>query len=151
MNLVLSRLFGEHTDPDQWHTGPRNACHCATRTLPHATPNRSTGGHWGVRPGSEAAASSDRGGIEDWFLRACVVCVCRRVPTLQTRTGARRCSGADFCVFAAAVCLQMLCCTIDPTQKLPPAATEVAAKSFACLRAVVVRTVACHRFQTVLV
>ena len=45
-----------------------------------------TGGQWGVRAGSEAATSSVRGVIEDRVLRACVVCVCGRVPTLQTRT-----------------------------------------------------------------
>ena len=55
------------------------------------------------------------------------------------------------CCFSAAMCVQVVTGAFGPAQKLPPAATEVAAKSFACLRAVVVRTVACHRFQTVLV
>ena len=53
-------------------------------------------------------------------MRTCVVCVCRRVPTLQTRMGARRCSGADFCMFAAAMCVQVVTGAFGPAQKLPP-------------------------------
>ena len=51
------------------------------------------------------------------------------------------------CCFSAAVRVQLLCGVPGLAEKLPPVVAEVAAKSFACLRAVVVRTVACHPFQ----
>eukprot|EP01044_Picomonas_judraskeda_P033698 COSAG03_NODE_13624_length_495_cov_0.603535_1_plen_56_part_10 len=54
-------------------------------------------------------------------MRACFVCVCSRVPSLQTRTGTARRSGADFGTFATPVCVQMMCGAFGSAQKLASA------------------------------
>eukprot|EP01043_Picozoa_sp_COSAG02_P043350 COSAG02_NODE_3768_length_6264_cov_5.702676_2_plen_233_part_00 len=56
---------------------------------------------------------------------------------------------ALLCCFSATVCVPMLCGVPGLAEKLPPAVAEAAAKSFACLRAMVVRTVACGCFKRV--
>ena len=69
---------------------------------------------------------------------------------VQTRTGAGRRSGAYFGMFAAAVCVQVMCWVFGPAQKLPPTVAEAGAKSFACLRAVGCAHGRVWVFQTVL-
>ena len=54
------------------------------------------------------------------------------------------------CRFSAAVSLQVMRWLSGPAEKLPSGMAEVAAKSFACLRAVVGFEVACGRFKRVL-
>ena len=71
--------------------------------------------------------------------------VCRR---FQTGAGAHRRSGAHFGMFAAAVCVQVVCWVFDRAEKLPPAVAEVGATSGLCLRALSALAGVCHRVQT---
>jgi hypothetical protein len=83
------------------------------------------------------------------YARAGLACagVYRR---FQTRTGARRHSGADLGVFAATVCVQAMCRVLGPAEKLPAAVFEAATRSFACLRVVGCAYGRVWVFQTVL-
>ena len=81
-------------------------------------------------------------------MRACVFCASWRVPLLQTRTGARRRSGADFDMFAAAVCVQVMRWLSGPVQKLPPPMAEAMTMSGACMRALSAIAGESRRFQT---
>ena len=63
---------------------------------------------------------------------ACVVCAFSRVPSLQTRLAQAGCFGAHFGMFAAAVCVQVMCWVFDRAEKVPPAVAEAGATSGGC-------------------
>ena len=55
--------------------------------------------------------------------------------SVQTGSGAGRWFGARFGLFAAAVCVQVLCWVFDMAQKLPTLMAEAIVTSGACARA----------------
>ena len=65
----------------------------------------------------------------------CIACVFRREVMLQTGTGAGRRSGADFGMFAARVCVQVVCWVFDLAEKLPSTMAVVGVTSGDCVRA----------------
>jgi hypothetical protein len=73
--------------------------------------------------------------------------VCRR---FQTRTGAHRRSGADFGVFAAGACVQVVIGPFAAVQKLPPGTAEAGAKSGTCGLSQFACGGVCRRFKRVL-
>ena len=79
---------------------------------------------------------------------ACVVCASSRAPSLSNASGAGRRSVAYFGMYAAAVCVQVVCCVFDWTEKLPPPVAEAGATSCTCMRALSALAGVCRRFQT---
>ena len=81
---------------------------------------------------------------------ACVAYVCWLVPSLSTTSGASRRTGAYFGMFAAAVCVQVMCWVFGPAEKLPPGIFEATSTSGAGGHEALGFADACGRFKRVL-
>ena len=69
-------------------------------------------------------------------MRTCIVCVCRRVAIFQTRAGTCRRSGAHFGMFAACVCVQVMCWAFDLAEELPCPVADAGVTSGDCVRVI---------------